>query len=170
MGNNDAVAFCGYMIEIITLPGGAITHTYRGVIGWFTPTIVPNGSVYFHYCIIPEIYKFDKIEPFFNNSSYFSYETIVAIGEMHYNYHKYAIFYMDNFLNPIPMTNCPYKIYEAPSGEILTDIVRSEHYVSFVGFEWNNSGVCIRKEQLSNLNSPVLLHNRYTFSYTEDQN
>ena len=161
VGNSDNVAFCGYIIEIISLPGGAVSSTKKGVIGWFNLSV---NSVYMHYCIIPEIFRFEKIESFFNYVNN-DKPTILAIGQLYSNFHRDIIFYMEDFLFTGPLQ---YKYYEIPNDEYLTDIVRSEKYISIVGSEWTNNGVCVRKEKLTNLSNPTLLYERNTFAYTED--
>lgn len=170
VSNTSGVVFCGYRIKIIQLPGGGVTHTHVGVIGWFHINNYPREDrvQFLHWWEIPEIYEFTKVEPYINNSNA-SEETVVAIGQTTDDYHKHAIFYAEDYYNLVN-TNLDYKIYKLQGGEYLTDIVRSERYLSFVGIDWRNAGVCIWKEKIADMGNPVQLDNRYTFAFPDDGN
>lgn len=169
LAGTSLIVFGGYKVDdpTYTYNNGIPIPFYDrfAIVGWFDLDEIKNGNVRIEYVDVPDIAVFWKVEPFFDGQSIH----LAAIGQLHDDLTQSAIFHLGDVqlkCDSAESFNC--NLYSVRADEVLLDIVRTEQFITFVGFDFEDNGLSIRRELYSYMGSPNELGNIYVFPYPDD--
>ena len=118
---------------------------YHAVVGWFK---MEQNEIVFWYLEIDTLYAFTKLDATICQSK----EHFYAIGEKRFATaggfrQEYYIFHTDDLQYPPSsgsMCNC--QIMKVDKNETLYDVVCTDDYVAFIGYDRKNRSFCIRRD------------------------
>lgn len=142
----DLIVFCGIINQSVISP------IFYGVVGYFHINIgLSNITVNYEY--FTAIDKFVAVSTYVNSNT--GSTDIVAIGKV--NGSNDRIVYFNDLLNN------SYQTYLVDKNQKLWNIVKTENYLVFAGYDWNFPGLCLRKELYTQKGSPLLLNTVYGY-------